>query len=214
VGSSMNCGPPNISLQRTAPCGLAAELGSFAAVIMALLLSAGCSSSLSAIDPRPATNLDAEDRAILIAVLVDPELSRAACMDKPAMVNDTTDLSPSAVSFDMTIVNIVDNRTDTLERSLTQVLYDRNHSQASLRSVPLPRAWTFLPAMSSRFTGDGYRRVITVSLPGLSADHRRVVVAVSRDCNQRRYCSDGYAVVLEKRDSQWGIVGYGDRWIA
>jgi hypothetical protein len=214
-GSNMQVVAPNISLQRTAPCGLAAELGPLGAltrrvpVIFVALAVSGCVS----MDSRRAV-LTRDDQEIILAVLNDPSLLSAGDLAGKPLLRKRTNITPAGSG---TIYPGMDlkkqNQTEvvTISPDLATSISERNRARADLRSLSLPAGWEILLEQTDPRAPE-MRRIVTVSLPGLSADGSQALVCVERAYNLP-CCPQGYAVLLERQGERWVIVAHGAEWV-
>lgn len=211
-------GPANIGQQRKAALCLrraTAEAGSFGALtrrvptILVALAVAGCAS----IDSRRVI-LTRDDQAIILAVLNDPYLLSAGDLAGKPLLRKRTQITPAGSG---TIYPGMDLKKQDLtglvpiSPELTSSIGERNHARADLRALSLPAGWQILLEQTDPRAPE-MRRIVTVSLPGLSADRSHALVCVERTYNLP-CCPQGYTVLLERQGDRWVVVAHGAEWV-
>ena len=116
----------------------------------------------------------------------------------------------AAISF-RTVLTQVNGAELEISDELAKSLFDRNHSHVDLGELTLPPGWSVVRDNDDAKDAE-VRRIVRLSLPGVSADGSEALVAVERDYN-RSCCPEGYAVLLQYRDGAWVVKAHGAQWI-
>ncbi len=200
--------PPNIGLQRTSACGLAAEAGSFGrlSLVTAMCCVLVACTTLPKSAPGQASELEIIGAALQDGWLGAPDLKRPSSH----LLRNTrsawlTEPDSTAFWHRGTV-----GKSDDVGIEVPSVLLTKL-SLANKRSISLKplQQTTYALAHSMDATPDGK---IIVSRPGTSEDGASAVVALmfspTAGC-----CKNGYTAYLERDHSQWRVIGYGNIWV-
>jgi hypothetical protein len=221
---------PNIVLQRTSACGLAAEAASFGVgwsvtttfvvgVVFALSVnSVGATSRAVA----PST-IDLRDVAVFRAVVDDEDFRLAYGMrDNPVLLNQT--YSPWGGHIYNGFVCAEPFLNFDVDPILLKALAEVNRVPRLIPDGPLGIRLVDAAEMEANVIGPedwsrweasvgGASRVVKVSRPGYSFRRHAAVVAVERGY-AAPCCSDGYLVYLELSGGSWEVCGHGGFWVS
>lgn len=192
--------------------GPAAALGALtlrAPAIFVALAVAGCAS----IDSRRAV-LTRDDQAIILAVLNDPYLLSVGDLAGKPLLRKRTQITPAesgTIHPGMTLKKQDQTELVTISPELVTSMSGRNRARADLRTLPLPAGWQILLGQTDPRAPE-MRRIVTISLPGISADGSQALVCVERTYNLP-CCPQGYAVLLEREGERWVVVAHGAEWV-
>ena len=158
--------------------------------------------------------LSNEDVSVVHATLESSSLSNFVNLKDHPMVLQTTELPPlhGWVRERPTVYSAVDPTTAVevnIPRDATDSIIARNSQVLVVPREAVPDAFRVLPVVTS---APPEIPIISVSVPGYSADGRHALVAVTRAYNAW-CCPAGYTAYLEKHGDRWSVVAVCCFWI-
>ena len=173
-------------------------------MLMLLLLTVFVQSSRSV----PATAHGDDDRAILEAVVSDPQLIAATDCGRYDLHRTTHLAAITYVEPPFGHISLADGRDSfDVPEELVESTRVRNQRPVSTRGVTRPR-----PTSCSGATAANPWGRVSLSRPGVSADGLRAVVVVL-GTEKGIGAHGGFVAYLEKRSGEWLVAGRSGRWV-